>query len=74
MNEKSIFAAALEIDSPAQRQAFLNDACAGNDTLRAQVEDLLQASAQAGSFLDVPLAGFDVATALESWINMKSSR
>src|SRR6476620_1806125 len=62
MNEKSIFAAALEIESPAQRQAFLEDACAGNDMLRSQVEELLQASTQAGSFLDVPLAGFEVAT------------
>lgn len=62
MNEKSIFAAALEIESPAQRQAFLEHACAENDMLRSQVEELLQASIQAGSFLDVPLAGFEVAT------------
>ncbi|HEY7285734.1 MAG TPA: serine/threonine-protein kinase [Vicinamibacterales bacterium] len=39
---KSIFAAALERD-PAQRDAFLRDACGPNESLRLEVESLLSA-------------------------------
>ena len=51
---KSIFGNALEIRSPAQRQAYLDQACAGNAALRAEVEALLEASADAGHFLESP--------------------
>ena len=37
------------------RQAFLDEACAGNPELRHAVEGLLAADAAAGAFLDVPL-------------------
>jgi tetratricopeptide (TPR) repeat protein len=53
---KAIFDRALEIDTPADRQAFLDDACAGAPTLRDQVESLLRAYADAGSFLERPAA------------------
>jgi tetratricopeptide (TPR) repeat protein len=53
---KAIFDRALEIDTPADRQAFLDDACAGAPTLRDQVESLLRAYAEAGSFLERPAA------------------
>src|SRR5688572_7729724 len=59
MNEDSIFAVALEKASPAEREAYLNEACAGNAELRAQVEELLKANADAGSFLDRPPAELD---------------
>ena len=39
---KSLFAAALERD-PAQRDAFLRDACGQNESLRVEVESLLSA-------------------------------
>ena len=52
--EESIFAAARQIESAAQRQAFLNDACSQDENLRAQVEALLQAEQDAGNFLDPP--------------------
>src|SRR5262245_50902138 len=52
MNEDSIFAAALARPSPAEQQAYLDEACAGNADLRAQVEELLRASDDAGSFLN----------------------
>jgi serine/threonine protein kinase/WD40 repeat protein len=56
MTEESIFAAALEKTDPAQRAAFLAQACAGDDALRRQVEELLQAHEAPGSFLNKPAA------------------
>jgi serine/threonine-protein kinase len=46
-----IFAAALEVPV-TQRQAYLAQTCAADDELRRQVEAMLAAHAQAGSFLD----------------------
>ena len=54
MTERSIFLAALEYDDPAERLAYLDRACAGEPTLRAQVEQLLTAHEQSGSFLGRP--------------------
>src|SRR5262249_5904450 len=51
---KSIFVHALAIASPADREAYLDQACAGNAALRAEVEALLEASADAGQFLEPP--------------------
>jgi len=39
-NVRGIFAAALEVDS-TRRQAFLDEACAGDEQLRAEVETLI---------------------------------
>ena len=50
--------AALEFP-PAGRAAYLNQAWAGDDILRKQVEALLQAHDQAESFLKAPPAGLD---------------
>ena len=43
MNEESLFAAALEKATAAERQAFLEEACAGDVALRRRVERLLAA-------------------------------
>src|SRR5689334_14139737 len=51
MNEREIFIAALQRDDPAQRTAYLDQACTGNADLRQQVENLLHLYAGAGSFL-----------------------
>lgn len=59
MTEESIFATVLELKTADERQAYLNQACAGNPELRAQVESLLAADADAGSFLNHPPAGLD---------------
>ena len=59
MNEETIFAAALQRKSPAERRAYLDQACAGNAELRAAVEELLAADNDAGSFLNHPPAGVD---------------
>ena len=40
--EKSIFLSAIEIESPAERAAYLDRACAGNAELRREVEALLR--------------------------------
>ena len=49
-----LFLKALEVPSGGDRQEYLDGACAGDAALRAEVEALLEASAQAGSFLESP--------------------
>ena len=61
MNEKSLFAAALEKPTAAERQAFLDEACAGDARLRQRVERLLAADEHARGILD---RGPDAATVL----------
>jgi len=48
-----LFLAAIEQD-PAARAAFLDQECAGNAELRAEVESLVAAHEQAGTFLEAP--------------------
>jgi serine/threonine-protein kinase len=52
----AIFASLLELPQP-QRQVALEQACGADCELRQQVEALLVAHAQAGSFLDWPAVG-----------------
>jgi serine/threonine protein kinase len=49
-----LFLKILELDSPEERRACLDQACAGQPALRAQVEALLRASERAGRFLETP--------------------
>src|SRR5262249_43556964 len=46
----------LQKDDPAERQAYLDQACAGQTALRQQVEHLLRLHEGAGSFLQNPAA------------------
>jgi WD40 repeat protein/serine/threonine protein kinase/tetratricopeptide (TPR) repeat protein len=55
-SEKSIFLQAIEIQSAAERAAYLDQACAGNQQLRAEIDELLQADARSGDLLDAPSA------------------
>ncbi len=55
MNERDIFLAATDIQDPAARQAYLDEACGDNAALRVAVEALLASHEQAGSFLEKPL-------------------
>jgi serine/threonine protein kinase/Flp pilus assembly protein TadD len=48
---------ALEQDSAGQGQHFLDEACAGDAALRAEVGALLEAHARAGPFLAAPALG-----------------
>jgi len=54
VNIKAVFDEALEIESPVERSAYLDKACATAPELRQKVEALLQAYADAGSFLQSP--------------------
>jgi eukaryotic-like serine/threonine-protein kinase len=59
-----VFSAALEKTEPGERAAYLDEACADNETLRVRVEALLTAHAHAGRFLERPVAEVDSATVL----------
>src|SRR5262245_28058975 len=50
---KDIFAQAIEVP-PAQRAAFLDEACAGDPQLRANVDELIAAHEGAGIFFAGP--------------------
>ena len=52
LNVRSIFDRAIEIATEFDRKAYLDEACAAAPEIRVQVEALLQAHAQAGSFLN----------------------
>src|SRR3954452_16797944 len=56
-NINSLFTAALKRE-PGERATFLKDACAGNEALRKEVEGLLSAHDEAGSFMETPPVGF----------------
>src|SRR5437016_705146 len=56
MTERDIFIAALQKEDPAERQAYLDEACARQPELRQQVENLLRLYEGAGSFLEKPAA------------------
>jgi WD40 repeat protein/serine/threonine protein kinase len=52
MNEESLFAAALNKPTGAERRAFLDQACAGDAALRQRVEQLLAADQQSAGILE----------------------
>jgi tetratricopeptide (TPR) repeat protein/tRNA A-37 threonylcarbamoyl transferase component Bud32 len=51
--EESIFDEALRLDPGAERDAFLDRACAENQKLRADVDALLRAYCKSGDLLDI---------------------
>ena len=53
---KQVLAEAAVRNSPAERAAYLDGACRGDEGLRAEVEKLLLAHDQAGAFLEDPVA------------------
>jgi tRNA A-37 threonylcarbamoyl transferase component Bud32 len=55
MNERDIFINALQKD-PAERPAYLDEACAGNPALRRRIDALLKAHDDPDGFLDSPPA------------------
>ena len=52
--EEVIFKAAIKLKSPAERVAYVRQACGPDEALRARLDVLLQAHDEAGDFLDVP--------------------
>ncbi|UCC97944.1 MAG: protein kinase, partial [Phycisphaerales bacterium] len=57
---EAVYHAALEKPAGPERTAYLDSACGGNATLRAQVEALLRANEKAGDFLEAPPLDADV--------------
>jgi serine/threonine protein kinase/Tfp pilus assembly protein PilF len=56
MQEQSIFIEALEKETPAERAAYLMQACGSDVLLRQRLERLLERHHQTDSFLDAPAA------------------
>jgi serine/threonine protein kinase len=50
--EQALFAAALECPDPAHREAFLENACAGDPSLKSRIQALLDANTRAEGFFD----------------------
>src|SRR5205809_1035527 len=64
-----LFLEALKLRSGEERQEHLDVACAGDSALRAEVEALLEASGQAGSFLESPAVSLNVVSIMgEPWV------
>src|ERR1051326_77694 len=59
VNVRAIFDRALEFSREAERVAYLNQACADLPEIRQEVEALLSAHSDAGSFLQSPAAGVE---------------
>jgi len=53
IRELAVFSAARQMPE-RERIAFLDEICAGDSALRRQIEELLLASADAGTFLEGP--------------------
>src|SRR5215471_1523589 len=53
---RELFSQALECQTAEEQAAFLDQVCQGDAALRAQLEDLIQAHREAGSFLQEPSA------------------
>lgn len=72
---KDVFQAALRRDE-RQRPAYLDHACAGDPSLRADVDAMLASDERAGSFLEEPVrsrtragcrGGRHVASRIDDW-------
>jgi len=55
MTAEEILQAAVEKPTPAERGAFIENACGGDEALRTEVEGLLRAHEAAGNFLEESL-------------------
>jgi serine/threonine protein kinase len=58
---EAILAHAVEIDSAAERQAFVDNACVGDQELKRRVEQLIANYFAAGDFLERPATAIDFA-------------
>src|SRR5262245_44779644 len=72
-NLKKIFLDAVEKESPAERAAFLDRACAGNLVLRHRLEALLAADDLSGAVLDRPPVSIPPTAAFEPIVEQPGS-
>ena len=56
-NTDSIFSTAVEIGSPEQCASYLDEACAGDPDLRAQIDEMIAAQPKVGDFMEEPAMG-----------------
>jgi eukaryotic-like serine/threonine-protein kinase len=61
--EEALFQAALQLEKPEERAAYLSRECGADPVLRQHVASLLRAHDRAGAFLDRPPSGLRVAVA-----------
>jgi tetratricopeptide (TPR) repeat protein len=64
---ESILAAAVEMQSEAERRKFLDTACAGDADLRRRVEQLTENHFRAGDFLESPAAALPLADTIDPY-------
>jgi WD40 repeat protein/serine/threonine protein kinase len=62
---KSIFLTAAEIASAEERRAFVEAQCAGDESLRGEVDELLRHQQSLGSFLEQPAVAGDATVYLD---------
>jgi hypothetical protein len=58
-NKETIFHQACEINDVSQRASFIAQACQGDESLRAEIEELLKLDDQRDSLLDFELTNLD---------------
>jgi len=59
-SSETIFARAIAINSPQEREAYVREACGGDLALRGQIEKLVADHLRAGDFLEGPAVGEQV--------------
>lgn len=59
--------------APAQRAEFLAEACAGDESLRREIESLLSYEKEAESFMDVPAFEKEMASFAEGWKDVSTA-
>ena len=64
-NEKEIFKAALELNTAAERAAYVEEACGADPALKARIVALLKAHDEAGDFLES--SPFDLVVTLDGF-------
>ncbi len=68
MNEREIFAAALQMKKDTERSAYLERACGGDISLRRRIDELFLEMKNLGSFLESPIPDL-IATGATSDVN-----
>jgi tetratricopeptide (TPR) repeat protein len=59
VNERDIFLAAIQLTDPVERSAYVGKACAGNDSLKRHVQDMLDAHPDLGTFPESPAVDWE---------------
>lgn len=72
-NLDSLFMAALEINAPQERAAYLDRTCGDHPELRAKVEQMLAVHGEMGSFLEQPAPELDATLIGEAYGNLAAS-